>query len=101
MCDVPCSGWGIIRRKPDIKLSHTELYELYEIQRAILDNAAKYLKKGGTIVYSTCTVNKNENEKIIADFLADNDEFEKNYEKTFYPHIDGCDGFFICRLNKK
>lgn len=101
LCDVPCSGWGIIRRKPDIKLSHTELYELYEIQRAILDNAAKYLKKGGTIVYSTCTVNKNENEKIIADFLADNDEFEKNYEKTFYPHIDGCDGFFICRLNKK
>lgn len=101
LCDVPCSGWGIIRRKPDIKFSHTALDELYDIQQKIIRNGAEYVRKGGCLVYSTCTLNKHENEEIIADFLRDNKEFEKTYEKTFYPHIDGCDGFFICRLNKK
>ncbi len=101
LCDVPCSGWGIIRRKPDIKFSHTDLDELYEIQRKIIRNGAKYVRKGGSLVYSTCTVNKNENEKVVYDFLKENNNFEKVYEKTYYPHIDGCDGFFICRLDKK
>ena len=101
LCDVPCSGWGIIRRKPDIKFSHTDLGELYEIQHKIIRNGAQYVKKGGSLVYSTCTVNKNENEKVISDFLKENNDFEKVYEKTYYPHIDGCDGFFICRLDKK
>ena len=101
LCDVPCSGWGIIRRKPDIKLSHTDLDQLYNIQQKIIRNGAEYVKKGGCLVYSTCTVNKNENEKVISDFLKGNNDFEKVYEKTYYPHIDGCDGFFICRLNKK
>ena len=100
LCDVPCSGWGIIRRKPDIKLSHTDLCELYDIQKKILDNGAKYVKIGGCIVYSTCTVNKKENEEIISGFLSKNKNFEKTYEKTFYPNIDGCDGFYVCRLNK-
>lgn len=100
LCDVPCSGFGIIRRKPDIKLSHTDLCELYDIQKKILDNGAKYVKNGGCIVYSTCTVNKKENEEIISDFLSKNKNFEKTYEKTFYPNIDGCDGFYVCRLNK-
>ena len=100
LCDVPCSGWGIIRRKPDIKLSHTDLCELYDIQKKILDNGAKYVKIGGCIVYSTCTVNKKENEEIISGFLSKNKNFEKIYEKTFYPNIDGCDGFYVCRLNK-
>ena len=100
LCDVPCSGWGIIRRKPDIKLSHTDLCELYDIQKKILDNGAKYVKIGGCIVYSTCTVNKKENEEIVSEFLSKNKNFEKTYEKTFYPNIDGCDGFYVCRLNK-
>ena len=100
LCDVPCSGWGIIRRKPDIKLSHTDLCELYDIQKKILDNGAKYVKIGGCIVYSTCTVNKKENEEIVSEFLSKNKNFEKTYEKNFYPNIDGCDGFYVCRLNK-
>ena len=95
---MPCSGWGIIRRKPDIKFSSIDLAELYEIQYSILKNASDYVKKGGCIVYSTCTVNKHENEEIIDRFLIENKGFKKVYEKTFYPHIDGCDGFFICRL---
>ncbi len=101
LCDVPCSGWGIIRRKPDIKLSHTDLDNLYEIQSAILDNGARYLKKGGTLVYSTCTINKFENEERINSFLEENDNFEKLFEKTFYPDQDNSDGFYICRLIKK
>lgn len=101
LCDVPCSGWGIIRRKPDIKLSHTNLNELYQIQLSILKNASLYVKKDGCIVYSTCTFNRRENEDIINNFLKENNNFEKVYEKTFYPDVDDTDGFFICRLNRK
>ncbi len=100
LCDVPCSGWGIIRRKPDIKLSHTDLESLYPVQKAILNNGAKYVKKGGCLVYSTCTINKKENEKQIEEFLNSNTDFKKTYEKTFYPDTDNSDGFFICRLEK-
>ena len=100
LCDVPCSGWGIIRRKPDIKLSHTENEGLHDIQYSILSNAARYVKKGGVIVYSTCTLNKEENEYITDEFIKNNNNFEKVYEKTFYPNIDNSDGFYICRLNR-
>lgn len=101
LCDVPCSGWGIIRRKPDIKLSHTELDELYEIQFKILKNASMYVKEDGVLVYSTCTLNKRENGEMIDLFLKDNNEFEKVYEKTYYPHRDNSDGFYICKLIRK
>lgn len=100
LCDVPCSGWGIIRRKPDIKLSHTDLSELYTIQRSILDNAAKYIKCGGVIVYSTCTLNARENEFMTEGFLKDNNNFEKVYEKTYYPDKDNSDGFYICKIKR-
>ena len=101
LCDVPCSGWGIIRRKPDIKLSHTDLDDLYITQKSILSNGAAYVKKGGCIVYSTCTLNSRENEEVIREFLDNNNEFVKTYEKTFYPDMDNSDGFFICRLDRK
>lgn len=101
LCDVPCSGWGIIRRKPDIKLAHTDIDELYDIQLSILENAAEYVKSDGVIVYSTCTLNKLENENIINKFLENNNNFEKTYEKTYYPYEDNSDGFYICRLNRK
>ena len=101
LCDVPCSGWGIIRRKPDIKLSHTDISEIYDIQYSILKNASEYVKYGGCIVYSTCTVNRCENEEIIKKFLSENKDYDKTYEKTFYPNTDNSDGFFICRLDRK
>ncbi len=101
LCDVPCSGWGIIRRKPDIKLSHTELDELYDIQLRILKNASMYVKREGALVYSTCTLNKRENGENIDLFLKENNEFEKVYEKTYYPHKDNSDGFYICKLIRK
>lgn len=100
LCDVPCSGLGIIGRKPDIKQNGDRSAELCSIQKKILENAGEYVKCGGVIVYSTCTVEKSENEGITGDFLEKHDNFEKLYEKTFYPHIDGTDGFYICKMRK-
>lgn len=100
LCDVPCSGLGIIGRKPDIKHNGDRSAELLPIQRKILNNAAEYVKKNGVIVYSTCTIEKSENEGITGEFLKKHSNFEKIYEKTFYPHIDGTDGFYICKMRK-
>lgn len=100
LCDVPCSGLGIIRRKPEIKYNREDTTDLPKIQRAILNNAAKYLKPYGEIVYSTCTIEKEENEQVTGGFLADNPNFEKLTEKTFYPHTDNTDGFYICKMKR-
>ena len=101
LCDVPCSGLGIIGRKPDIKQNEDRSENLCKIQAKILENACIYLKEGGVIVYSTCTVEKAENEGITGAFLEKHGNFEKLYEKTFYPHTDGTDGFYICKMRKK
>ncbi|MCD8390629.1 MAG: 16S rRNA (cytosine(967)-C(5))-methyltransferase RsmB [Firmicutes bacterium] len=102
LCDVPCTGWGVIGRKPEIKYKDiSNLGGLYETQRKILKNASKYVKSGGVILYSTCTVNRAENEDAINDFLENNGGFRREYEKTFYPHLDNTDGFYICRLKKE
>lgn len=101
LCDVPCSGLGIIRRKPEIKWNRENIQDLPQIQLKILTNGAKYLKRGGEILYSTCTIENEENEAVTGLFLRDNKDFEKIYEKTFYPHIDNTDGFYICKMRKK
>ena len=102
LCDVPCSGLGVIKRKPEIKYKEIEDYSsLEEIQYEILENAVRYLKNGGRILYSTCTLRKNENEKMIEKFLSLNKDFEKEYEHTFMPHIDKTDGFYCALLIKK
>ena len=76
LCDVPCSGLGIIRRKPEIKYKNPAKFEdLPALQYTILTNAVKYLKKGGRILYSTCTLRKAENEKVIERFLKENNNF--------------------------
>ena len=100
LCDVPCSGLGIIRRKPDIKWHRSCDDNFSQIQYGILNNASKYLKNKGQILYSTCTIEREENEEVIQKFLDENKDFTKIYEKTFYPHIDGTDGFYICKLEK-
>lgn len=100
LADVPCSGLGIIRRKPDIKWNEEPGEDLYKIQKNILDCASKYVKAGGTVVYSTCTLNKFENEDRINEFLATNSNFKLMEMKTLYPHIDETDGFFIAKLRK-
>ena len=102
LCDVPCSGLGVIRRKPDIKYKpQIDFSELQDIQYSILDNAVKYLKKGGRILYSTCTLRKNENEKLVNRFLREHKEFYKAEEKSLMPHINNTDGFYYALLKEK
>lgn len=108
LCDVPCSGLGIIRKKPDIKYARNEedIHELSNLSQNILENAAVYLKNGGTLVYSTCTIEKEENEDVINKFLKKHSEFSlypiaRDIEfYTAYPNLTDTDGFFICRLKK-
>lgn len=115
LADVPCSGLGIIRRKPEIKYkSKAEIKDLPVLQRKILENASKYVKVGGSLLYSTCTILDSENIEVINNFLKENDNFElvpidevnvdlDNQEKGYlkiYPNIHGMDGFFIAKLKR-
>ena len=101
LCDVPCSGLGVIRRKPDIKYNAAaDFTELEAIQRKILRNAVKYLKKDGRILYSTCTLRKAENENMIKDFLAENKDYSLITEQTLMPHINNTDGFYYALIEK-
>jgi 16S rRNA (cytosine967-C5)-methyltransferase len=118
LVDAPCSGLGVLRRKPDIKYAKKEadLYSLQKIQLDILSSVAPLLQKGGILVYSTCTVDKNENEGTVRSFLSDHPEFEpyqlKNLPETVQPFIEGNelqvfpqdfggDGFYISCFIKK
>ena len=102
LCDVPCSGLGIIRRKPEIKYKDiNEFINLPDLQLKILSNAVNYLKQGGRILYSTCTLRKAENEKVIESFLSLNKDFSLEYSHTFMPHTDGTDGFYCALLKLK
>ncbi len=109
LCDVPCSGLGVIRRKPEIKYTKQDsIKNLPEVQYSILKMSANYVKQGGTLVYSTCTVNKAENEDIVNKFLAENPEFEgvklngfTGHMVTITPEMYNSDGFFIAKLKRK
>ena len=100
LCDVPCSGFGIIRRKPEIRYkSLDDIKGLYGIQYNILKTSAEYLKCGGRLVYSTCTLNKNENEKIAERFIKEDKRFKLIEVKTVFPSENG-DGFFYAVMEK-
>ncbi len=110
LCDVPCSGLGVIAKKPDLRhKEETELERLPEIQYKILKNCSRYVKRGGVLVYSTCTVNKAENEEITARFIEENPEFAPDGDKTvlgaaqrvIFPSENGSDGFFIAKFRRK
>ncbi len=96
LADVPCSGLGVIHKKPDIKWSRTEgdIKELCGIQKKILDNAAKYVKPGGVLVYSTCTVLPEENRLRIQEFLSENKNFKIEYEEQILTSDLGESGFY-------
>ncbi|MBQ8164004.1 MAG: 16S rRNA (cytosine(967)-C(5))-methyltransferase RsmB [Clostridia bacterium] len=112
LCDVPCSGLGVISKKPDIKYKDVaSIYALPSIQYEILQNCSKYVKVGGEIVYSTCTLNKKENEDVVRAFLEGNDSFESvEFELddikssggmyTFFTHINSTDGFFVAKMKR-
>ena len=102
LLDVPCLGLGVLKRKPDIKWKRKkeDIEEITKIQEEILENCAKYLKTEGKIVYSTCSILKEENEKIIQNFIKNNKNFEIEKELQIYQN-EKTDGFFICKLRKK
>ncbi len=101
LCDVPCSGFGIIRRKPEIKYKSLDsVKQLSQLQYDILSTSSKYLKKGGRLIYSTCTLNKNENEKVVKRFLESSGGFSLLEEKTVFPSEDGGDGFYYAVITK-
>ena len=102
ICDVPCSGLGVIRRKPEIKLRplDEDYQNLPEKQNRILHNASLYVKlKGGKVLYSTCTVNPAENRQVIDRFLRENPCFSVETERQLFP--GECDGFYICLLRRQ
>lgn len=102
LCDVPCSGLGVIRRKPEIRYKDLDFVDnLCELQYNILNCSAKYLKQNGILVYSTCSLNKKENEDVCDKFLAENNDFKKAEDYiTMWPHKNGTDGFFIAKFKK-
>lgn len=102
LCDVPCSGLGVIRRKPEIRYKDLEFVDnLCELQYNILNCSAKYLRQNGILIYSTCSLNKKENEDVCDKFLAQNDDFQKVDDYiTLWPHKNGTDGFFIAKFKK-
>lgn len=103
LCDVPCSGLGVIARKPEIKYrkNSEEIKKLYEIQFEILRASAKYLKEEGILLYSTCTINRDENEAIVERFLKENIDFKLEKKILLLPNRDDTDGFFIAKIVKE
>jgi len=120
LLDAPCSGFGVMRRKPDMKYTKTEadVDRLQKIQLDLLTSVSSLLKKGGLLVYSTCTIDKAENEEVVEKFLVENVQFERDLtlaerlpldlqqyttgnELQILPQYFGSDGFYIAALRKK
>ncbi len=102
LLDGPCSGLGVMRRKPEIRYHDSSvLDEVVQIQEKLLENAYYLLKKGGKMVYSTCTLNRKENDKMIRKFTKLHPDMEIEFERTIFPDEYYSDGFYICKLNKR
>lgn len=114
LVDAPCSGLGIIRKKPDTRYKKADdLFTLPVVQQAILDNACRYVKPGGVLVYSTCTILPEENQQVTDAFLAQHRDFSRedlplpdqagqaDGQVTLWPHRHDTDGFYICRMRRQ
>ena len=114
LVDAPCSGLGIIRKKPDVRYKRADdLFTLPVVQTALLDNAARYVAPGGVLVYSTCTILPEENQNVADAFLSEHPDFERtpfrlpepvgetDGQLTLWPQRHGTDGFYICRMKRK
>ena len=101
LCDVPCSGFGVFAKKPELRYKDPAASAaLPDIQLAILKNASTYVKVGGRLVYSTCTLLPCENEGNVARFLEENRDFSLIEQRTLYPDINETDGFFYAVLER-
>ena len=115
IADVPCSGLGVIRKKPDIRYKNlSEIEQLPALQRKILEQSGCYVRPGGVLLYSTCTILKRENEAVAEDFLSAHGEFSpealtlptelsetKPGMLSLYQGVHACDGFFLCKMRKQ
>lgn len=103
ICDLPCSGLGVLGKKTDIryKMNAEKQESLVQLQREILDTVHTYVKRGGTLVYSTCTIHTNENEGNVSWFLEKYPEFELVFKEQMLPGETYHDGFFIAKLKRK
>lgn len=103
LVDAPCSGLGVVRRKPEIKYKERsdEMELLPKKQLAILSASSSYVKPGGTLVYSTCTINPEENEKVVTEFLKSNKGFSRVERTLLLPNVNDTDGFFICVMRRE
>ncbi len=113
ICDAPCSGLGVLGKKPDLRYKDmSSASALPAVQLDILTASAKYLKEDGEMVYSTCTLNPEENEAVVEKFLAENPDFHllpftvgdiacENGMLTLLPHIHSTDGFFMAKIKRK
>lgn len=103
IADLPCSGLGVLKKKPDIRyrMTREQQEELSRLQRQILSNACQYVKPGGTLLYSTCTVNKIENEDNTAWFLQNHQEFSLAKERQIFPGESCGDGFYLAKMIRR
>ena len=102
LCDVPCSGFGVFAKKPELRYKDpAKSASLPDIQLAIAESACRYVKTGGLMVYSTCTLLPRENEENVARFLDRHPEFTLLQERTLFPDTDGTDGFYFAVMKKK
>lgn len=111
LCDVPCSGYGTVKNNPDIKLKQVDFNDLTDLQLKIARNCLNYVKKGGYLVYSTCSVFREENDAVIEKLIDDSVSVDKcfsplpnirtEYGLQFLPNISSGAGFYVCRLLKK
>lgn len=116
--DPPCTGTGLLHKVPSSKwrLTKSSVESMVELQRRILENSASYLKDGGTLVYSTCSITLEENEGVVSNFMSNNQEYELveasprigipglnglDKAQRLYPHMHECNGFFIAKLVKR
>lgn len=99
ICDLPCSGLGVIGRKSDIryKMTAEKAHDLAVLQQEMLDTVWKYVKRGGKLIYSTCTIHKEENEDNVAAFLQKHPQFTLVEQRQIFP-MEGSDGFFVAKM---
>lgn len=102
LVDAPCSGYGVLKRKNDIKvhMEPTDMDEIIPLQASILESVSSLLKKEGILVYSTCTLNKKENEKQVEKFLKNHEEYTLLEMRTIFPYEYHSDGFFMAKFKK-
>ncbi len=102
IADLPCSGLGILSKKPEIRyrLEPSDIKSLAELQKKILSVVCEYVKEGGTLIYSTCTITGEENEGVTNSFLREHPQFKLRTKRQIMPEAGGHDGFFVAVINR-